>query len=465
MRCRTLLICVLLGGCATVGPLPDVATVQPPARYAYAPETAPDVPLASLLPQADTGFVTLLAQARQSAPTLGAALARVDAARAQLQSAGANRLPNLSGNLGVTTQRNSSSAIGGNLPNGAVFDVNRNQLQSGLNASWDADLFGGLRASQRASSARLDAAGADAAAVRLALECDLALAVIDYRDANAREAVVQRDVADAQDLVRLTRIRAKAGIVPGFDVVRAEALLRDAQTRLTPFLGEKANAVGRLISLTALDGQTILSALGKASVSSAPPVLASGVPSQLLRNRPDVQATERRLAAANADVAVAAAARFPRFSITGALGLVALAAGDIFNGKALNASLGASVGGSIFDFGRVQADIKANEARALEAFALYRGAVFRALGETEAVLAAQVSARDAVAAIAGRLETDRDTLAIARERYRLGIADFLTVIDTQRTLNSSRQISEANKAAAARAAVQLYRALGGITQG
>jgi NodT family efflux transporter outer membrane factor (OMF) lipoprotein len=458
VRYSALLALSLLCGCASVGPLPDAASVQPPERYSYAPEQATDVPLAALLPNSDPGFVKLAETARTNAPTLAAALARVDAARAGLDRAGANRKPN------ITT----STTVSGNLASEAQLapgaDRDTFQVTRGVTASWDIDIFGSLRASQRAAASRLDAAGADASAIRLALECDIALAVTDYRDALAREAIVQRDIADAQDLVRLTGIRAKAGIVPGFDVVRAESLLRDAKVRLAPFLGSKANAVGRLVTLTATNADSVIAALGSENVRTQLPQLDGGVPSQLLRNRPDIQAAEYRLAAAKSDVAVTAAARFPKFSITGTLGLFALALGDVFDSGNTTASLGAGIAGPLFDFGRIKADIKANEARAREAFEDYRGTVYQALGEVESALAGYTAARNTSDAALARLDTDRDALSIARERYRLGIADFLTVIDAQRTLNASRQTSESNIAAKARAAITLYRVLGGSPQ-
>ena len=338
------------------------------------------------------------------------------------------------------------------------------QALSVTSASWDIDIFGGLRASQRAASSRLEAAGADASAVRLALECDVALAVTDYRDAVARETIVQRDVADAQDLVRLTSIRAKAGIVPGFDAVRAESLRRDAKARLATFLADRANAVGRLVALTATDAASVLALLGSNDARPQLPQLVDGVPSQLLRNRPDIQAAEYRLAAAKSDVAVAAAARFPKFSITGTLGLFALALGNVFDTGSTTASLSAGVTGPLFDFGRIKADIKANEAGARGAFENYRGSVYQALGEVETAFASYTAARNGSEAALARLETDRDALSIARERYRLGIADFLTVIDAQRTLNATRQASESSIANKSRAAIQLYRFMGGSPQ-
>ncbi len=447
---------LLLAGCAKVGPMPDVASVPLPATFVFGPETAADLPLVNLLPAQDSALAPLLNAALQ-APNLEAALTRVDAARALVRGAAAARLPDLSGNGNATTNRASAAGQAGN----PVFDRDTNQFQVGAQASWDLDLFGRLRANQRAALARLDAAGADADAVRLALESDIATTLIDYRDASNRETVVGRDLSDALELVRLTRIRARAGIVPGFDVVRAESLARDARARLAPFAGSKASALGRIVALTATEPQTVLSLLSGAGVVGLPPVLATGVPSLFLKNRPDIRAAASRLSATKQDVAAAAAARFPRITLTGALGLLTLGANSLFSGEALSASLGAGVAGPLIDFGRIGSEIDRQKALTREAFANYRGSVFQAIGETEGALGTYSAALSRARALADQAAGDADSLNIAQERYRLGLTDFLTVIDAQRTLNATRQNAEAARLDAHRQAVILYRTLGG----
>jgi NodT family efflux transporter outer membrane factor (OMF) lipoprotein len=447
---------ILLTGCANVGALADAASVSVPTRYAFTPEVAVDLPLDALLPLQDPALAPLL-EAALKAPDLEAALARVDAARALVRGAGANRLPELSASGSATTDRASAAGQSGN----PAFDRDTNQFQTGVQASWDLDVFGRLRATQRAARARLDAAGADVDAVRLTLESEIATALLDYRDANNREAVVGRDLADALELVRLTRIRARAGIVPGFDVVRAESLARDARARLAPFAGNKALALGRIVALTAVDPQSVQSTLTGSGIVGLPPALSAGVPSQLLKNRPDVRAAGFRLAAAKEDVAAAAAARFPRITLTGALGLLTLGANSLLSDDALSASVGAGIAGPLIDFGLVGSEINRQKALTREAFANYRGAVFQAIGDTEGSLGTYTAALSRAQALADQAKGDVDGLSIAQERYRLGLADFLTVIDAQRTLNATRQNAEAARIDAHRQAVRLYQTLGG----
>lgn len=394
--------------CASLRPRPEAASVVAPTRFAYAPDPVGERRLADLLP-ADPAFLALKTAAR-SAPNLEAALARIDAARASARAARAARAPDITASGNVSGERGSVASQPGN----PFFDRDRALFQPQVQASWDLDIFGGLRASQRAALARLDAAGADADAVRLALDCDIALALIDYREAAAREAVVQRDFDDTSDLVRLTRIRARAGVVAEFDMVRAEGLAKDAAARLAVFAGQKASAVGRLVALTGLDANAVQSFVLVGPGTAMPGDVSAGLPSGLLRNRPDVRAAEYRLAAAKQDVANTAAQRFPKLTLTATLGLLALAAGDLLSGDALTATIGTGVSGPLLDFGRVAAEIDRQDALAREAFATYRA------------------------------------------------ADFLTVVDAQRTLNQTRQNLAAAQWQSWRDTTQLYRALGGL---
>lgn len=451
-------VAILLGGCASTAerPPPASSIVLPDAFTA--PSGSDAAAITGLLPQ-DPAYAALMAAAG-AAPDLAAALARIDAARALLRGAGAARLPAIDASAGISTSRNSQAVQ----PQNPFFDRDQSLIQGGIEAGWDLDLFGRLRANQRAAAARLDAAGADAAAVRVALATDIAAALIDYRDATAREAIIARDIADARDLVSLTGIRARAGIVPGFDLVRADALLKDAEARRPPLIAAQAEAAGRLVALTGRPTTEVLAMLGSQPATTENPAIPRSVPSILLSQRPDVRAAAFRLSAADQDVATAAAARFPRLSLTGALGLLALAAGDLFDGDALTASLGAGVAGPLLDFGRTGAELARSEAAGREAFALYRGTVFRALGEAESALAALAAARDRAGALDAQEAVDRDALGLARERYRLGLSDFLTVVDAQRNLNATRQSAEAARSDVARRAALLYRALGGAPE-
>lgn len=457
------LVGLLLAGCATTGrpPPPAVAEAQLPAAFALLDaERVASGEIADLLPTADPAYVLLAERALTSGPTLEEAIARIDIARAGLRAAGAEQLPSVTASSTVTRERLNQQQFGA-LPPGISIDPDRTTFNVGLNASWDADLFGRLRASRRAAAARVDAANADAAGVRLALRADIARAVIDLRALDAREAVARADVATATDLVAITGIRARAGIAPGFDLVRAQSLEADARGRLQPILSQRASVLGQLATLTASPVQDVIAAFRPANGPAPTAAPALAIPSVRLRARPDVAAAERRLAAADQEIAAAAAERYPRLSITAAVSLFTLGLGTLFDDRSLTGSVGAGLAGPLLDFGRVGARIDQSQGEARLAFATYRRVLFTALGETEAALGGLSAADQRAVELDRQAAIDTDAVALARERYRRGLDPFLTVIDVQRTAFASRSNAIEAGADAARARVALYRAVGG----
>lgn len=464
MRRVLVLASLLLAGCATVGRAPPPASAEatlPPGFALLDEARAGTGSLADLLPRDDPAYAALERQALASAPTLAAAIARIDAARAGVRAARAEQRPNVSASGSVARERINQQQFGGALPPGIVINPNRTTFNVGLDGSWDIDLFGRLRANRRAAAARLDAASADAAGVRLALRTDIARAVIDARALDAREAVAQRDVASATDLVAVTRVRADAGIAPGFDLVRAQSLQANAEAALEPIRTQRATVIGQLVIITALPAQEVQALLlqpaGPAPVAA--PTLA--VPSVVLRARPDVAAAERRLAAADQEIAAAAAERYPRLSITAALGLFTLGLSGLFDDNALTGSVGAGLAGPLLDFGRVGARIDQRQAAAREAFAEYRRTLFTALGEVETALGTIAAADRRAAALERQAVIDGDATSLAQERYSRGLDSFLTVIDAQRTAFNSRATAIDGRADSARSRVALYRSTGG----
>lgn len=456
-----------LSACATYQDARTPSEVSIPDRFALiASEVDATVDAAALLPFDDPAYSLLLDRALTSAPDLQAALARIDAARAGARGAGAARLPNVTAGGSVARERTSAATFGG-LPANIPFDTDRTIYSASVDASWDIDIFGRLRASERAALARLDAARADAAAVRIALASDIARAVIAYRAAEARLAVIERDLSEARDLVELTGIRSRAGIVPGFDLVRAQSLEADAIARRGPVEIDRVTALTTLATLTAQPVPAVSAALESSpegatalSVHDRLPELA--IPSIILRQRPDVVAAENRLAAADAEIASAAAAQFPSFSISGVVGLIALAFGDLFTDDAVIGSVGASVAGPLLDFGRTAAQIDQREAEAAEAFANYRRQVFVALGDVERSLGSIAAADSRADALRQQLVFDNDNVSLASIRYRRGLADFLTVIDAQRAANATRSSEILSRADQALQRVALFRAIGDV---
>ncbi len=445
-----------------VKPEPEIASPAPQLApdFFYAPDNNTSANVAALLPRSDPAFADLAVKAMSGAPSLAEALARVDAARAGAARVGAQRLPSIGADANVTENRINPAQFG---DAGQAGFIPRTQTSYGANltASWDPDLFGQLRAQERAAIARIDAASTSAGAVRNALLSEIAGSVIDWRTLEARTAALESDVQSAQRLAGLAKAREVAGIAPGFDRVRAEAKASGSRARLAGLESEKVRIVGRLVTLTALSAQEVSAALGQTNgalkAAPAPPSL----PSQLLQNRPDVVAAAGELAATDADLAAASRARFPRFTLSGVLGLLAFNPGDLFDSDSIVGSLTAGVAGPLLDFGRIDAEIDAAAANKRAAFQAYRGVVFQALGDAEAAYGL-IAASDNEAALTIKERDELERAArLADTRYRAGLARFSEALEARRAADASGERAAASLGRARRARVLLWQALGG----
>ncbi|QYU68104.1 TolC family protein [Leptolyngbya sp. 15MV] len=285
---------------------------------------------------------------------------------------------------------------------------------------------------------------------------------VDWRTLDAREAALRQDLASAENLARLSGVRERAGLAPGFDRVRAESSAASSRSRLVALESERVRLVGRLVTLSAQPATVVRTALaqprgGEAILAGVPATL----PSALLANRPDILAAAATLAAEDAELAAAARRRFPVFDLSATVGLLAFGLGNLFDTDSVVGSLAAAVAAPLLDFGRIQAEIDGAAAGKRAAFEVYRGAVYTALGDAEAAYGTvAASDREAVAA-ADEARSLQRAAELAETRQRAGLADFLTVLEARRAADASGERAAAARGRAERARVLLWQALGG----
>jgi NodT family efflux transporter outer membrane factor (OMF) lipoprotein len=451
-----------LAGCVA-GPPPGIETATPalPETYAFAADTQSAASIDALLPNEDAAFVALSKAALEQSPTLLEAMARVEAARAGARRAGAERLPNFGIDANVTENRINPNQFGSNNPFAQAIDTTQVSYGANITARWDADIFGQLRAQERAAVARIDTASAAASAVRLALLSEIAASVVDWRALDARTKAIESDVAAATRLVALAQTREDAGIAPGFDRVRAQSQASASRSRLAALKNERARLLGRLVTLTSLNGADVMAALATPGTTPELGGAPASLPSQLLANRPDVLAAAAELAASDAELAATARSRFPRLTLSGVLGLLSFSPSTFFDEDSLVRTLTAGVAAPLLDFGRIEAEIDGAAANKRIAFQAYRGAVFQALGDAEAAYGL-VAASDEQAALAAQERDELERAAsLADDRYRAGLASFLEVLEARRVADTSGERAAAAIGAAQRARIVLWQALGG----
>ncbi|MEJ2760786.1 MAG: efflux transporter outer membrane subunit [Gammaproteobacteria bacterium] len=442
-----------LSGCAMVGP--DYRPPKPDVPDQWAGPAEPGPRDTAALEHwwerfQDPALDGLIRDALAANTDLATARANLRESRAQrnLARAGLGPSVNVSGSAG-------RSESGSGLPA-------RQNYSTGFDASWEPDVFGGARRGLQAAEADLQASGEALYETRVTLVAEVARNYVELRTAERRLTIAENNLSAQRELYQLTRWRRMAGLVSDLDEAQALSLLQQTQASLPALRTAVVEARYRLAILLAKPPGELKARLkGTGSIPVASGKIAAGIPANTLRQRPDVRAAERRLAAQTARVGQAEAARYPSFNLSGSLGLAALSAGDLFTGDAVNNSLLAGITAPIFDSGRIRSNIAVQDARLEKARVAYRAAVLTALQDVENALVEVANTRQRRTQLGRAEATARQTLDLARQRYASGLADFQSVLDSQRTVLSLQDQLASSTGDYSTAVIQLYKALGG----
>lgn len=411
----------------------------------------------------DPTLTALVEQALAQNLDLQQAAARVSQARAALKSANAALLPSgqISGQAGEQYQSLETpiGRIGSAFPQ---FERSTELYQLDLGASWEVDLFGGRDAARDAARAEWQASAAGAVAARLAIIAQTADTYVAIRGLQARLAVARAQAETQGRLTDLVALQFAKGVAAERQLRQSEGALAQVRAAVPALQNELDKAMNALDVLLGDQPGTSASALGTpAPIPSPPGVSTAGGPTELLRRRPDIIAAERTLAASNARIGVAISEYYPKFSLSGLLGTATTAAGGLFGGDSVQASGFFGLHWRLFDFGRVDAEIRAAKGRHAEALAAYRQTVLRASQDVEDAFSTLVQQEARAAALArgeaSLARAQRSSLAA----YKGGAVSLIEVLDADRRLLETRDGLIQAQAAASRGAVASFRALGG----
>ena len=389
---------------------------------------------------------------------LKVAIANVREARALRGVAGADQLPTINTSGAYSRVRETESARP--LPMG--FDPEHHLFQVGLDASWELDVWGRVRRSVEAADATLEATEENRRDVLVIVLAEVARNLVEVRSAQQRLRIAQDNIQTQQEVVDLTRVRFNAGLATEVDVSQARALLATTQAQVPALQAARDQAIHRLAVLVGEAPASLLPELRPIDrIPAAPPAVPIGLPSDLVRRRPDVRRVERELAAASARIGVATADLFPRFSLTGSLGVAAIDAGKVFTGASRFSSIGPQMVWPLFAGGRIRANIRVQEARQEATLARYEQTVLGALEETEDALVAYGEEHTRQQSLAEAVDASQVALALSRELYVRGLVDFLTVLDNQRSLYAAQDQRVQSERTLIVNLIALYKALGG----
>ena len=415
-----------------------------------------------------TGFddpllARIVEQARVNNLDIAQAVARLRQARESLIQSRAQLLPSVSGSAGYTRAIDFTGASTVTLPDGTVTTISRGSGDSfsvGGNASYQLGLFGEVRRTVEATSAQYAASGYDLATVQISAESEAARNYVLARLYQAQLANARNSLAIQDDNLEIAGFRVQAGLVSSLDAEQARS--QRAQTAATiPTIEQNYNiAVSRIGVLTGQAPGALKAEMATARpIPTGPAEVAVGIPADTLRNRPDVRAAERNLAAATAQIGVAKAALYPALAISGSVSTNATAVGNLF--EQITGQLFAGLTQAIFNGGRLRAQVRSNEAAADAAFAAYKGTVLTGLEDVENAVVALDSAKRRAAEFAIALDAANTSAILSRSQYRAGLTDFTTLNTTEASLLTARNGLSQAQSDRAQALIQLYLALGG----
>ncbi len=333
-------------------------------------------------------------------------------------------------------------------------------LSLGPDASWQADIFGGNRRAVESARASADAARFNLIGVRTAVAGEVATNYVAARLAQARLAIARDTLRTQDNNLAIAGWRVQAGLVSSIDEEQARAQRAQTAATIPQFKTNFTSAVNRIGVLTGQAPGALRHAIETpAPIPHGPDGVAVGIPADTLRQRPDVRAAERSLAAATAQIGVAQAQLYPALAITGNLS----AQGSRFTGLTdlITGTLFAGLTQTIFDGGRLRSQGRSAQAGADGAFATYKETVLAGLEDVENGMQALSSAQDQQAQYAIASDASNNAAIFARSQYRTGLIDFVTLLQSEQTLLSARDALASAQAGQATALVQLYLALGG----
>jgi NodT family efflux transporter outer membrane factor (OMF) lipoprotein len=457
-------------------------------------EPKPEVPAAFAAPQAaqpagvdlanwwtafhDPELEHLIAIGLQNAPDLQTAASKVREARLQIVQARAQGLPEVdaTGNGQYTRIKRVGGSdvgklidqIGGGQQDGSgggsSFSIPKYYAtaSAGFDASWELDLFGGVRRGVEAARAQAEAAEWDARDARVSLAAEIASDYLQMRGLQEQARIAQAEADRQGRSLAILEHTAQVGLVPQGNAIRQRTQLAQAQAQVAPLEGQARSQMHALAVLVGEQPEALIDELAQVrALPPVPPEIPPGLPIDLIRRRPDVRAAERRLAAATAQIGVAVADMYPKISLTASDALSWLWLGKFFLGKSLQLTGQGAASFPLFDFGRRRAQVDIDKEEREQAYIAWRQSVLGALRDVEDALVRVDTERTSNAQLRSGVADAQRALATVEAQYKVGLSDYTPVLDGQQTLLQTQNSVAQSDVRLRQDMASLYKALGG----
>ncbi len=459
---------VALAGCAVTADYYPTSVAVPVAWSAAAAGSGP-------ITQSTVAWWTLFHDAELTSLIERAVLANLDVqlaqtrlheVRTQLRVTTASSAPSLNATISAAREKDS-----GNAPAPVLRDRNgvieppgqaENLFQAGFDASWELDLYGRRRRVIEGAQASADATALERDAVILSLLTEVARTYIELRATQHQMAIAHESLASLMDSVTLIRSRYAGGMATYAEITKADLPVRQLTADMAPMESRQRSAINRLCVLLGQWPGALAAELAQGGpIPIAPDKIALGLPSDLLRQRPDILRAERRIAMASADVGVAITDLYPRFSLNGAAGLASVSARDLFTSASLLWRIGPTLTWPIFRRGQLVDTIEVRHVQVQEAMIVYRKTILTALEEADDAIAAVAHQKARRAALAAAVDDADLSVKLAQARYAGGKTDYRDVLAVQANRFQVQTLVAQSEAAVALSQVALIKSLGG----
>jgi outer membrane protein, multidrug efflux system len=407
---------------------------------------------------ADATLTQLIEQALTSNNDIAAAKGRLRSARAVLDEAQGARLPSVNASGSASHQDNIDGLSRAETVDGVL--ISDDTYNIGIDASWEADIFGRLRGTAEAAGAGVRGSEASLYDVQRVITAEIALNYVNLRDAQARLQLAQANLDIQRENLQIAQWRNQAGLGSELDVEQARTAVGQTTGALPVLRLSIATAIQQIDVLAGKPPGSSASMLSPpAALPVSPEIIDVGLPADLLQRRPDVLSAQANLEAEVIRIGVAQADLYPALRLSGSIDTSSDSIGNLFD-----ASLGSLVAGvtaPIFQGGQIRARIEQQKGSADTALANYRNTVLTALFDVENALQSAKAAHEREIALTQAEQSALNSLQLAEIRYRAGAVDFQTLLDTQRSVLTVQDSRASASAARSTAAIQLFKALGG----
>jgi multidrug efflux system outer membrane protein len=405
----------------------------------------------------DPELDSLIQQAIQSNLGLQQARARILQAREARAVAGAGLLPtaNVAGNI---TNSSSGSGMSGGTSGGSTTNL----FQSGLDAAWELDFFGGIRRGIEAANSNYQAAIEDSRDVMVTLTAEVAQNYIALRGFQQEIAIAKKNLDAQKQTAEITRKRFDAGFASGLDVANADAQVSTTQAQVPVLESSAQQTIYALGVLLGREPAALIAELSPEGViPDTPPVVPVGLPSDLLERRPDIRRAEAQLHSATAQIGVATADLFPKFSLTGSTGGQESTSGSLGSLATHFWSVGPSLTLPVFSAGKVRANIRMQNAVQQQTLLAYEQTVLTALQDVESELMAYTKDQQHRTALTDAVKSNQKAVDLSTKLYTAGDTEFLNLLTAQRNLYASEDALVQSNRTVDTDLIALFKALGG----